>query len=59
MLLFKKKYGVGFQFETCVISPASYKITSQNNQNMADYLSGNFGNSWLNELPVLPIGIKK
>ena len=59
MLLFKKKYEVGFKYETCVFSPASYKSTSQNNQNMAIYLFNKYGDSWLNELPVLPIGIKK
>ena len=59
MVQFKEKYGVGFQFQTCVVSPASYKKTSQNNQNTAIYLSNKYGNSWVTELPVLPIGIKK
>lgn len=57
MLLFKKKYGVGFHFEGCVV--VSYKKTAQKNQIIANYLSDKFGNSWLKELPVLPFGIKK
>ena len=59
MLKFKKKYGVGFKFETCVVDPMSYKITSQKNKKTAIYLTEKFENTWLNELPVLPFGINK
>mgnify|MGYP001025136679 CR=1 FL=1 len=59
MLQFKEKYGVGFQFQTCVISPDSYKKTSQNNQNVAVYLSDKFDKTWLKDLPLSPLGIKK
>jgi len=59
MISFKKKYGVGFNYKNCVVNPISYKNISQNNQKVAKFLSKKFGNSWLNELPVLPFGIKK
>lgn len=59
MINFKKKYGVGFKFETCVVDPTSYEITSQKNKKTAIYLTEKFDNSWLNELPVMPFGINK
>jgi hypothetical protein len=55
---FQKKFGVGFRFKTCVIDPISYQKAITNNKNIAKDLTQKYGNSWVKELPLIPLGIK-
>ena len=55
---FKEKYGIGLVKENCVIDPMSFKIATENNIMIADYLNKKYGGNWLKELPIKPFGIK-
>jgi len=55
---FKKKYGIGFHIENCVIDPMSFKRAVSNNQMILDYLNKKNGKKWQEELPSKPFGLK-
>ena len=57
-IVFKNKYGVGIRKENCAIDPVSFKKVRENNSIIAEFLSKRQGTSWLNELPIKPIGLK-
>lgn len=54
---FKRKYGVGFISENCVVDPISFRVAMDNNKKIADYLTSKFGDDWKNELPTQPFGL--
>jgi len=55
---FKRRYGIGFVKQNCLIDPISFKKATENNQIIRDYLNKKYGNSWLKELSTKPFGIK-
>ena len=55
---FKNKFGVGIRKENCAIDPVSFKKVRDNNSIIAEYLSKKHGNTWINESPIKPIGLK-
>ena len=54
---FKEKYGIGVQFENCVINPFLLEKATLNNQILAKHLTEKFGETWKNDLGFLPLGL--
>ena len=54
---FKEKYGIGVQYENCVITPFLQEKATVNNQILAKYLTEKFGETWKNDLEFLPLGL--
>ena len=54
---FKEKYGIGVQFENCVITPFLLEKATLNNQILAKHLTEKFGETWKNDLGFLPLGL--
>tara|TARA_R110002124_G_scaffold38485_3_gene122110 strand:+ start:291 stop:920 length:630 start_codon:yes stop_codon:yes gene_type:complete len=57
-IAFHNKYGINVRKENCVLDPVSFKMTTENNQIIAKYLTIKYGNEWLLELPTKPFGVK-
>lgn len=57
-IAFKNKFGVGIRKENCVVDPISFRNARENNRIIAEFLAKRQGNSWFNELPIKPIGLK-
>lgn len=54
---FKDKYGVGVVYENCVITTYMSEKAKKNNQEVARYLTGKYGESWKKDLEIIPYGL--
>lgn len=55
---FEKKYGIKIRNEGCIISPEIISLVTKNNQILANYLTGKFGEGWKKDLGITPFGLK-
>lgn len=54
---FKEKYGVHVVYENCVITPFMSEKAKKNNQEVAQYLTKKYGESWKKDLEITPYGL--
>ncbi|MCX8534597.1 FEKKY domain-containing protein [Chryseobacterium luquanense] len=54
---FKEKYGVQVVYENCVITAYMSEKAKKNNQEVAQYLTGKYGDSWKKDLKITPYGL--
>ncbi|MCD1118616.1 FEKKY domain-containing protein [Chryseobacterium turcicum] len=54
---FKQKYGVHIVYENCVITSFMSEKAKKNNQEVAQYLTKKYGESWKKDLEIIPYGL--
>ncbi|MBM7421673.1 MULTISPECIES: hypothetical protein [Chryseobacterium] len=54
---FKEKYGVYVVYENCVITPFMSEKAKKNNQEISQYLTKKYGESWKKDLEIIPYGL--
>ncbi|MFL9835378.1 FEKKY domain-containing protein [Chryseobacterium terrae] len=54
---FKEKYGVLVVYENCVITPFMSEKAKKNNQEVAQFLTKKYGESWKKDLEIIPYGL--
>lgn len=54
---FKEKYGVHVVYENCIITPFMSEKAKKNNQEVAQYLTSKYGESWKKDLEIIPYGL--
>lgn len=54
---FKEKYGVHVVYENCVITAYMSEKAKKNNQEVAQYLTSKYGESWKKDLEIIPYGL--
>lgn len=54
---FKEKYGVRVVYENCAITPFMSEKAKKNNQEVAQYLTKKYGESWKKDLEIIPYGL--
>ncbi|MBW3524096.1 hypothetical protein [Chryseobacterium sp. NKUCC03_KSP] len=54
---FKEKYGVHVVYENCVITPFMSEKAKKNNQEVAQYLTKKYGESWKKDLEITPYAL--